>query len=134
MPKIAYIKVKSSEDVVALFEEICKNVIGQTTFEVKKGLLQWKGKDKEVADKKPTWNDIFVLAAKIDLGFELVFRYAISEPNDSVVPPPEMEKASVVKEMEMQASEIPADFLSDMVKAPAIEQVKKEVDPNDPFA
>lgn len=136
MPKIAYIKAKSTEDAKALFEEICKSVIGQSTFEVKRGLLQWKGKDKEVADKKPTWNDIFILAAKIELPFELVFRYAVSEPIDSVIPPPEVEKAPVVKELEKQANEIPADFLKGLGKAPAftLEPNKKEVDPNDPFA
>ncbi len=133
MPKIAYIKAKSTEDAKALFEEICKSVIGQSTFEVKRGLLQWKGKDKEVHEKNPTWNDVFILAAKIDLGFELVFRYAVSEPIDTVVPPPVLEKTPVVKELEKQAGEIPADFLNDTVKfeeAPA----PNTIDPNDPFA
>lgn len=137
MPKIAYIKAKSTEDAKALFEEICKSVIGQSTFEVKRGLLQWKGKDKEVADKKPTWNDIFILAAKIELPFELVFRYAVSETIDSVVPPPEVEKAPVVKELDKQSEEI-LRFLGEakIEEAPAftLEPVKKEVDPNDPFA
>jgi len=131
MPKIAYIKAKSTEDAKALFEEICKSVIGQSTFEVKRGLLQWKGKDKEVHEKNPTWNDVFILAAKIDLGFELVFRYAVSEPNDTVAPPPVLEKTPVVKELEKQAGDIPADFLNDLGKTPAFttEPVKKEVDP-----
>lgn len=105
MPEIKYAEINETKDLKELFEFICAKVLEKTTLEVKRDLLKWTGKDKELLVKQVTFNDLFTLFDKIDMPFKLKVRYVVPEIKKVILPEP-TPPHPVTKELEEQAKDI----------------------------
>ena len=119
MPEIKYVSIDDTKDLRKLFELICSDILNKPTIDVKKELLGFTGKDKDILSKQITFNDIFVIADKIDLPFKLTLRYSVPSVNNPVVKEP-VPTNPVVKELEQQAQQLksPVPAVEEMVQHP----------------
>ncbi len=141
-----YIEIDSADekDVNAMFNAICKQVIKQSPFSVKKDILDFPGEDEEIEAAQVIIQDLLEVLRIYDISYEFKLKASFTElvkpdkkKKEIFEKPPEFnggqKPSDLHKKMEDQKAEITNPDLKEVsmavISGPTFNTEEKKIDP-----